>query len=600
MEIRPVEEILSNAQPTLALVALRALQPDRDPYFAMLLQPTGMVEANDLRVGHADAEEGKGVCSGFLAEVVQKKADLAVTPEYCTPWTVTEDILNGTYRPEVGAIWVLGCESITPAELKTFGEKANEAGGIWFHHEPFVDRELTQKRYIDPLLYVFWGQQADDNLILCMLVQFKTTPCKDFRDVEQRSLYLGNNIYIFNQGLNKIGLLTIICSDAFDFTEHVDNYHANCLLIHIQLNPKPAHKDYAQYRMRLSSVGSGRDVELLCLNWAQNIHEIKPASKPTNWENVAGSAWYVPPAKFSADSQWIDDLHKNGVYYSVLDKRWHSFFLNYEGHAILLQKQKLLYLDPQAIVPKTCMKVLERWTWSVLAQAWEAGIVANDGFAGGLGAYGDIQGPLPMLCQVSPLAVERALEALSGPKGGATSWHTTSELEALHLDEEESFRRVTVHQNAGEASRGAEFRRARLQRAQDAVTLPGKGVPWPLSLRDLEKGFRFDWSANNPHHNIRPAEGTRGAAALVYLGEQADLSVVAKTHQKLSEGLYKHAIEDAGKQNIDVREALVRSQDRLCVVFRRDHQFRTHGPDGLNDITEPVANSAVGITGGQL
>lgn len=361
-----VEVILANRTKPLTLVPLFALQPDREPYHVMLLQPHGFVEVNENRIGHADAARGYNTCRTFLDAASAKHADLVVTPEYCTPWKVVGDIVSGEIRPDEGAIWALGCESITPAELRELGTRiANAGDGIFLYHEPTNQRQEAQKQYIDPLLYVFWAKDQQAASVLCLLVQFKTAPCKDERDIEQTALYLGQDVYVFNRGPSKIRLLGLICSDAFVFTnELIEEYHPNSLILHIQLNPKPAHSDYAAYRARLCSVGSSNNVELLCLNWAQNVRELKSDGTHKNWENIAGSGWYIPPTKFRSDDTVIDEAHRKGIYYCVVSKKWHVFYLNYTEQVLLLRKQKLLITGPQALLPATCLSVAERWGWN--------------------------------------------------------------------------------------------------------------------------------------------------------------------------------------------------------------------------------------------
>lgn len=90
INILDVEEVLRQRLHPLTLVSLNALNPAREPYRAILLQPTGMVEANDVRVGHADAALGDALCSGFLSSAAQSYSDLAVAPEYCVPWSVVQ------------------------------------------------------------------------------------------------------------------------------------------------------------------------------------------------------------------------------------------------------------------------------------------------------------------------------------------------------------------------------------------------------------------------------------------------------------------------------------------------------------------------------
>lgn len=594
-----VEEVLRLRPQPLTLCGLHALSAAREPYRAVLLQPSGVIEANDTRVGHADAALAHKLCIGFIATATQAHADLVVAPEYCVPWTVVDEIIAGNFRPPVGALWALGCESIPPADIQALAARCNADGQCVFHHEPIDPRQVAQKRYVDPLLYVFWTENADGDAVLFLLAQFKTVACRDYRDVEQTSLCVGQAVYAFNRGVGKMSLLSIICSDAFDFTGHVDEAHLNCLLIHIQLNPKPAHADYAAYRARLCAVGTHSHVELLCLNWAQNVIEAKGGGKISEWKNVAGSAWYAPPAKFGADDGLIDELHRGGLYYSVLAQRWHSFFLNYEGQILQLQKQKLLFPGEQALVPKNFVAVEERWTWTSATNTWESGAIAQDGFAVALLSYQAIAGPLQLASQASPLAVERAIEILVGPRGSPTTWFAVNELDAFQLDrDEESIRRVTVHQEQEPTRPGVTYRRRRLQRAHDAIRLAQSDVPWPAPVRDLAGGFNFAWRRGAPHHNVEPAVGTRGSAALAYLADQADDIEIDSVHQKLKQAIVQDALSAAvrdGKSGEELADAIVRAQDRLCVVFRRDNSYGARGPQGTNLIDIPAGASPVDI-----
>ena len=123
-----VEEVLHRRPRPLTLIGLQALNPTREPYRAILLQPMGVIEANEMRVGHADAALGHAFCSSFVSTAVQNHADLAVAPEYCVPWSVVNEIIEGQHRPPVGSLWALGCESIPPAEMQALAERCNAAG----------------------------------------------------------------------------------------------------------------------------------------------------------------------------------------------------------------------------------------------------------------------------------------------------------------------------------------------------------------------------------------------------------------------------------------------------------------------------------------
>lgn len=595
MQVKPVENVLGDLKP----IRLRALMPNRDPYHTMLLQPQGLIEASEQRIGHAKSEAGAAMSRSFLTASVDKHADLVVTPEYCLPWSVVLDIVNGHIRPDEGTIWVLGCESITPDDLVALAAKVNDGVGF-FYHEPIDIVQKAQKRYIDPLLYVFWCINNTDQKILSFVVQFKTVPCRDSLDVEQRSLYLGSTIYSFNRGVNQISLLSIICSDAFEFTNTlVDEYYTNCLLIHIQLCPKPAHADFAAYRMRLHSVGSSSDVELLCLNWARGVIELGADGKEVNWNNVAGSAWYVPPSKFNCEDKLVEDAHRSGIYYSLVSQRWHTFYLNYEPQVLLLQKQKILvHAEPQVLVPKSCLTVADRWSWDGNSKTWVEQRDADDGFKTIVNNYPALSVDLPTMASESPLAVERALELLVGPQGKPSTWFHLQELPSMKVEVEESISRVTVHQERDSTRPGVRFRKARLQRAQDAMTLPGKGVPWPVPVKDLERGFQFKWCKTDPHRNVVPTD-TGASASLVFLSDQSDNAIVEAVHKKVRQALMQQAIDQAftsGEEPIDV---MLRATDRLCVVYRRDHVICVWSPNQINRFDRPPEISEVDIAGGE-
>jgi hypothetical protein len=115
-------------------------------------------------------------------------------------------------------------------------------------------------------------------------------------------------------------------------------------------------------------------------------------------------------------------------------------------------------------------------------------------------------------------------------------------------------------------------------------------------VRDLADGFRFAWRREAPHHNVEPSAGGRGSAALVYLADQADDAEVDVIHQKLTKALVDHALSVAirqGKYGDELTDAIVRAQDRLCVVFRRDNDYGARGPQGMNLIDIPAGASPV-------
>ncbi|MNR38822.1 hypothetical protein D3C85_1569570 [compost metagenome] len=112
----------------------------------------------------------------------------------------------------------------------------------------------------------------------------------------------------------------------------------------------------------------------------------------------------------------------------------------------------------------------------------------------------------------------------------------------------------------------------------------------------MAQGFTFSWRRQAPHHNIEPTAGGLGSAALVYLSDQANDAAIESAHRMLRLALVEQALIDAARAGLDsaaMNDAIVRAQDRLCVVFRRDNQYGARGPEGTNLIDTPASASPV-------
>ena len=572
---------------------LSALEPRAEPYSALLCQSHGTIHTSAARIGNSDSQAVLPMYRAFLNDAAESQAQLAITPEYSVPWALIREIIQGTTRPPRGSLWVLGCESITPSELDTLQIAANGSAATRLIHESLEPQQRAQTAFVDPLVFVFWAVDTAGADVLCLLVQFKTVASRDPDRVELQSLCLGTSVYKFTAHAGDISLLALICSDAFEFTDAlVDEHCTNLLLVHIQLNRRPAYLDYSAYRSRLFSVASNNNVEVICLNWAANVLLEESANL---WNAIAGSAWYIAPRGVTPTDADVNRLHRGGMYYSIVGERWHSFYLNYEPHSVLLRKQPVFAAGPQVLAPRITPQVVARRAWDPQQGEWTP-VTADDGFDTFIQQYEPLQEMLPQLCGQDPLVVERALELLEGPEGHVSDWYTLKELSALKVADEESLRRVTVSQETDPVRQGVAFRRRRARCAQTAATIPGQILTWPKPVADLAAGFRYRWTNDEPHSNVEPVGGGR-PAALVYLGDNPEADTLANVYAKVNKARRIHASIASVQAGVDPSDAVSLAQDRLCVVYKKNHTLQFYRPRGYASITDPVGVQADDIAG---
>ena len=596
-----VNNKLANEENSLSVVPLKILQPLRDTYDALLVQPLGTMQATEQHIRHADQDSAIKLYKDLLNKASEHAVDLTVTPEYCLPWQILEEISETALNPKQGALWVLGCESITLDALEDFKTRRSLEGIKVIYEVP----EAQNKDFLCPLVYVFWVEDAVNEMKLCMLIQFKTVPSGG--DFEVDHLYLGNNIYIFGNEGNGLNFFSLICADVFELTDsQIETYHKNSLITHIQLNEKPWHTDFAKYRNRLFSIGSNSNVELMCLNWATGLSWDNNGDQTNikTWKYVANSAFYIPKkiSHKTTDAE-LDALHKKGIYYNKVHDFWDSFFFNNAAQAILIKKQPIRFDGEQALALPWKLQYIKRFVPNKGNIAWIEANIVNDGFTNLLAEYK----PTTLALQegfdrfddnmksthdTSPLAVERSLELLQGPVGKSSSWYHREELLALKVASEESPRRVTTHQEKCTTRDGVEFRKRRVKASYDAATLYTQKLNWPMPLKDIGKGFKYYWHISHPHCNVIPIQKTDNPATLIYL----DVCTPGEHelhYDKLHKALRDHIYSTTGSNDKELIKNLVRAKDRLCVVYSEHHKYKFHHvSDGKKSITSPANQSS--------
>lgn len=515
--IRDVEDVL--AALGLQMPDLAMLQATHQSYRALLLQPTGPILADTERIGPLDLAAAEARANSFLALASQRGDQLVVTPEYFLPVASLEKAAQGETFPAAGALWVLGCESMTPARLADFKKGCAGYCDVIFEDDP---SPAVQGNYFDPVAYCFVTLDAEQNLKRVVLFQFKTAPSRDDHGFENKQLRCGRTIYRFQGPDGLIKLSTIICSDALALGEDPDanrRLSDRTVLIHIQLNPKPKHTDYRRYRNEVfRRSASLTDCDILCLNWAQNIVQYDaPDQAPHKWQNESGSAWYLPERRCSVKDAEVASNEAKGLYYTWHEKKRHVLHFHYEEAVFALTVPKIVQ-DGAAVQDVLVGPMLDtRFGWNVDAGAWlESAACPETGWSTLTNSDPALAVAFQGLQDIkNRLHIERAISLSCGPHSMKEQWHRVDQLDVCFIRESEIVGRATL-----QLDRDADAQLHRQHRISRVASLGHilQNETLPLPVRDLSGGgASISWSPDSPNTNVSKA-GVR-PALVAYLGE---------------------------------------------------------------------------------
>ena len=568
MQIFSVEDIL--ADHGLAPAQLRALIPNRDNYTVLLCQPEANITADTDGVRNSDAELANEQFSAFLRTAVERDADLAITPEYSLPWKVLADAVEGGTIPTDGKLWVLGCESIKPDELSALADRLS--GEVAFIYEECTGE---QSRFLNPVVFLFQAQSTEGTSAsqTVALIQFKTCAFGDNQNYEVDNLLLGTRLYRFGGTPTQLRLITLICSDAFAFTDaHAQTLYDRTLVIHIQLNQNPRQHQFRTYRAHLFQY-DGHETELITLNWASDIRA-DIGEGPKCWNNIAGTGWYLRPNRFDTSDQGLQRNHRLGLYYTWLDpEKCHALFFSYEPATFLLTATKVAHIGVTASLSRRIgprLKATLRWASG--SRSWEETAQVDDGFLGIASAAGDAEEDLKALAQTHPLAVERLLALCDGSSIASEDWYSVTKLDSCRIDATEIIKRVTFcHDTKIEAGR---FRQARLRACQRAARLLGQSLP--RSLSDFQVGYRFDWNEQYPHANAISTQERR--ATVIALDNRHNREDAENLRDTLAEYMRRKA--NSENDSLEAQQRLHvwyqdDGRDILCDPYRFTHYDQT-------------------------
>ena len=531
---------ISDVEDVLALRGLETpdlalLQATHQSYRALLLQPSGPIYADTQRIGPLNLAGAAAQADAFLTLAAQRGDQLVVTPEYFLPVSSLAKAAQGGPFPAEGALWVLGCESMTPARLASFKEDCAGYCDVIYEEDP---APAVQGNYFDPVAYFFITRDADKNFKRVVLFQFKTAPSRDDHGFENKQLRCGRAIYRFQGKDGYIKLSTIICSDALDLGEDADankKLSDRTVLIHIQLNPKPKQTDYRRYRnevFRRSPVTT--DCDIICLNWAQNVvqHD-SPDHAPHEWKNESGSAWYLPERRCSVKDDEVAYNEAKGLYYTRHEKKRHVLHFHYDEAIFALTVPKVLQ-DGAAVHDVLIGPQLDtRFTWNADAGTWlESTSCPETEWSAIVNASPEVTAAFQSLTDIKDrLHIERAISLSCGPHTMKEQWHRVDNLDVCRIPETEVVGRATLQLDRDAAA--TVERQKRINR----VTVLGhilQTATLPPQIKDLAGGgASISWSPKSPNTNVTKA-GAR-PALVAYLGTNPPLDVVKQISENAFE-----------------------------------------------------------------
>ncbi len=485
---------------------LEVLVPSEKSYRALLFQPSGPFVGNITRIGPANLDFADRQASAFLEMATKQGHHLVVTPEYYLPIKTLQDCIHGDRFPAADAIWVLGCESMTPAQLAAFKADAESTGKcrVFFEND---EAAPVQGSYYDPVAYCFMSKdKATGEELRVVLIQFKTISSKDEQYFENGVLRTGKLIYQFHGPRNRLALASIICSDAFKIAGDGDvllQLTENATLLHLQLNPKPRNADYLKYRVDTFSRNERTsNCDIVCLNWAENIIFLEQeGGKEHEWKNEAGSAWYLPYDRASSDDAMVEQNERNGLYYSWHRRKRHVLNFHYAPAVFEFSVPKVVHTGLQLHAVSIGPKLEARYVWDD-ADSWAPETVCADtGLPQLFACDAKVTTAFTALSKDdSRLRIERAVAISCGLTSGVDDWYAAGTLKSLSMSDDEVTKRITVRLERNEDSDTA--RHGQLQ-SVSALHEILETVHLPIQIRNLSGGGAYVyWSKKSPHTNV--------------------------------------------------------------------------------------------------
>lgn len=492
---------------------LNILVADQHLYKAMLYQHKGDLTATEIGqkfIGNTDQKIAGEKFDSFFKIAVAEGADLILTPEYSCPITCLSNCLKNDILPGENHIWVIGCESVSPQQLREFIQANNNENNIIISED--AAKNSQEDKILDPIAYVFKTTEIiNSNPKTVVLFQFKTFPMGG-TPIEAVNLIFGTRRFIFRNNDESIYLATINCSESLEIDLERDLrqfVHNPYLLLHPQMNTSPRTNAIKRYRTEFfNSCALDIEKEILSLNWATG-------SNAAGTEILYGnSAIYTKAQKISTTDNRIVNNDDLGLYYNIWGIAKSSILVFDEGEAIF-------YFENAKVSRRTLPvqnqgrhgpKMLKRYVWD---NGWKN---LNVNLNADLVALcGEIGGDFTVLLNSALQSInrERLISLSVGEIDNAKSTIFFPQKLFSISDNEESNRLTVFQDPATQANK-----RILLNKYASLVNLIAVDpsiIPADSHMTDIIESLKINYNGSEPFFNTVGISGIPGC--IVYIGD---------------------------------------------------------------------------------
>lgn len=467
------------------------LKPDAELAHILFMQPKGeiVVKSDHVHIGNYPSADTTEKYLAFFRLADSKNAHLATTPEYSCPMEVIQEVIAGEVFPKLGKIWVFGGESITKQGLQALEIQIGEIGGFVHFDRNVLDQP---NNFVDPVFYLLKAKNSDGEPQKIVLIQFKSAPMGVWTDSRERDwLITGKEIYVLRNPGVSINLFTLNCSDAlnhkaiFEAIGEIDPAWMRnpYLILHLQLNPKPADGNFSEYRRTL--ISHQKNFELLCVNWARGTGE-KENDRPKEWVKFSGTSFSITSNEIALDESTFHQNYFQGCYLINGGKGRYSYYFHSEEWVFYLKTTKVNQVE-NAMHPqmrRSGITGVEAYIWD--NEKWAFPI--NSKVHPDHSFFEDWTHMKELLSEsLRPLDIERIIELSTGSmnlKLDPTQWWKIDTISSLKLTDNESILSITFSQD-----RSNEAESKRREKADNFQEIQQRLIHDPRAFPDSLKKF---------------------------------------------------------------------------------------------------------------